>query len=188
MNNRWCSTKLGLMTHVIWFKSMTGPRKRPLMAYDKPMRWVVWVWNPITHSHSLTLGSIQHECCESQIIPRPSFWKACETGKLIMVGNVICGQPTFLTMPRGGWSSGCTMWDMCPRSKMASTIRFLGHGTKWYVHNNDSGGGILVHNHYNQCAWDRTDATSTKMGNQPWTWSRAIKTYSRESPKGWTFS
>jgi hypothetical protein len=91
-------------------------------------------------------------------------------GKLMMVGNVTRGQPTFLTMPRGGRSSCCTTWDMCPRSKMASVIKLLGHGTKWYVHCNNSGGVILVHNHYNQCAWDCTDATSTKMGwlNQPW--------------------
>ncbi len=96
----------------------------------------------------------------------------------------------LFTMPRGGWSSCCTTWDTHPKSKMASTIRLLGHGTKWYVCCNNSGGVILVHNHYNQCAWDRTSATSTKMGwpNQPWTWSHAIKTYSRESPKGWTFS
>ncbi len=164
MNNCRCSTKLGLITHVIEFKSMTWPRKHLLMASDKPTRWVLWVWNPITCSCLSTLGSIQHECCESQIMPRPSSWKTCETRKFMMVGNVPRGQPTFFTMPKGSWSSCCTTWDTCPIAKMASTIKLLGHSTKWYVRCNNSNGVMLVHNHYNRCAWNRTNATSTKMG------------------------
>jgi hypothetical protein len=51
--------------------------------------------------------------------------KRCELGKSIIMGKTILVWPTLLTMVRGGQSSCHTACDMCPRSKMASTMRPL---------------------------------------------------------------
>ncbi len=83
------------------------------MALNKPKTIMELIWDPITcfHSLALTLGSTQHKCLVSQIMPKPSSQKTCETKKFMIISKVAHVWPTLLTMARGGQSS-CQTHDM----------------------------------------------------------------------------
>jgi hypothetical protein len=72
------------------------------MAFDRLKTLVVWVWNPITRSHSSTLDSTQQKYHECKIMLGPSSQKTCELGKFIIMGKATFGWPTLFTMARNG--------------------------------------------------------------------------------------
>jgi len=92
------------------------------MAFDKPKTNVESIWNPIADFHSLALGFAQHKCLVSQIMPKPSSQKTCETKKFMIMGKVAHVWPTLLTMARGGQSSCQTLVTSLEEKHVFSTV------------------------------------------------------------------
>jgi hypothetical protein len=137
----------------------------------------------------ITLGSTQQEYLKSQIVLRPSSWKACEVGKLMVLGKAMVS-PHCWQWQKAVHDHHVALVVMCVLNQKWLHGETLGQGTKSYANCNKLSGVISVHIHNKWWVWDPIDATSTKIGlpNQTLTWCHATKTYNHESFNGETFS
>ncbi len=90
-----------------------------LMVFNRPKTYVMCIWNPITHFLFITLGSTQQEYLKSQIMLRPSSWKACEVGKFMVLGKAMV-------------SPHCWQWQKAVHDHHVAPVVTCALNPKWH--------------------------------------------------------